>query len=129
MRYNTLMEAQMGEYPDSVVLTDSQMLDALRTAIPDWLVGYEFKDWDQKDWFDESYFDQWRKLQTQEDRAQWARSAFLYRTTHPDGFFYACGKREDGTYRNVGFRFGLEDQEYASGFAGMTYTPKKGESK
>ena len=77
MRYNTLMEAQMGEYPDSVVLTDSQMLDALRTAIPDCLVGYEFKDWDQKDWFDESYFDQWRKLQSQEDRAQWARSAFI----------------------------------------------------
>jgi len=40
------------------------------------------------------------------------------------GFFYACGKRDDGTYRHVGFRYGAEhESEYMSGFDGMTYTP------
>ena len=107
MRYATLMEAQMGEYPDSVVLTDIQILDLLHISKPDWAVSM-------------------REIETH--RARCARAAFLCRITHPDGFFYACGKRSDGTYRHVGFRFGLEDCEYMSGFVDMTYTPK-GESK
>jgi hypothetical protein len=91
MQYQTLLEAQMGEYPDSVVLTDQQMFDALNT-----------------------------------ENAMWARNAFIYRSENPQGFFYACGKQLDGTYRYVGFRYGTEGHEYVSAFVGMTY---KGESK
>ena len=108
MKYKTLMEAQMGAYPDSVALTDEQMLDLLHTAIPDWLVGWS--------------------LELEQAQAQWARAAFLCRISHPYGFFYACSKRADGTYRYVGFRYGLDESEYMSGFNGMNYTPK-GESK
>jgi len=45
MKYNTLLEAQMGEYPDSVVLSDVQMLNALRMQIPDWLDNHKYEDW------------------------------------------------------------------------------------
>lgn len=31
--------------------------------------------------------------------------------------FYECGRQEDGTYRWKGCRFGLEGQEYYSGFS------------
>jgi hypothetical protein len=32
------------------------------------------------------------------------------------GVFYECGKLPDGTYSWRGFRYGLEDFEYLSGF-------------
>jgi hypothetical protein len=115
MKYNSLMEAQMGEWPDSLVLTDRQMHDAMRVAVPDWLANHKIENW--------------KHLQIEQTRAQWARSAFYYRSGDPAGFFYACGKQDDGTYRHVGFRYGTEDCEYASGFDGMTYTPTKGDNK
>ena len=136
MKYNSLMEAQMGEWPDSLVLTDRQMHDAMRVAVPDWLVKHKIEDWNwyafRTDFGSELakiFYGEWRALQREQTRAQWARSAFYYRSGDPEGFFYACGKQEDGTYRHVGFRYGTEDCEYASGFDGMTYTPEKGESK
>ena len=45
MRYATLLEAQMGEYPDSLVLTDEQVYAALRVGVPDWIVTHKFEDW------------------------------------------------------------------------------------
>ena len=136
MRYATLMEAQMGEWPDSLVLTDRQMHDAVKVGTPDWLQGHKFEDWSwhafRSDFGSEQlakiFYQEWRELQREQTRAQWARSAFYYRSGDPEGFFYACGKRDDGTYRHVGFRFGTEDCEYASGFDGLTYTPQ-GENK
>jgi hypothetical protein len=89
MQYNTLLEAQMGEYPDSVVLSDQQMFDALNTE---------------------------NAMAT-----MWACNAFIYRSENPQGFFYACGKQLDGTYRYVGFRYGTEGHEYVSAFVGMGY--------
>jgi len=35
---------------------------------------------------------------------------------YPVGVFYECGKLPDGTYSWRGFRYGLEDFEYLSGF-------------
>ncbi len=134
MKYPTLMKAQMGAYPDSVVLTDRQMYEALKVGIPDWLQGHKFEDWSQYEarhemgWYAETHYREWRTAQIEQVRAQWARNAFMYRSDDDDGFFYACGKRDDGTYRHVGFRYGTEDSQYASGFDGMTYTPK-GETK
>ena len=135
MKYKTLMEAQMGEYPDSVVLTDRQVWELLRTAKPEWLDDHKYEEWKHYDarfeineWWAPIFYQEWRALQAEEQRAQWARSAFSYRAENPDGFFYACCKRDDGTYRYIGFRYGLEDREYMSGFHGLTYTPQ-GESK
>ena len=134
MRYATLMEAQMGEWPDSLVLTDRQMHDAMKVGTPDWVKDSKFEDWVHYDaryemgWYADLYYTEWKRLQIEQTRAQWARSAFHYRSGDPEGFFYACGKRDDGTYRHVGFRYGTEDCEYASGFDGLTYTPQ-GESK
>lgn len=130
MRYNTLIEAQMGEWPDSVILTDAQMLDALKTTVPDWLATHKFEDWRSYDarhemgWYASIYYHEWKRAQMEETRAMWARAAFRHRTQDPQGFFYACSKRADGTYRYVGFRYGTEDCEYASGYEGMTYTPE-----
>ena len=132
MRYSTLIEAQLGEYPDSVVLTDRQMLDILYEARPDWLPKTS-DDWSERVLYTDKTerriaFIGYIELQIARATAQWARSAFMYRTQDHKGFFYACGKREDGTYRYVGFRYGLEGSEYASGFVGMNYTPQ-GEEK
>ena len=135
MRYETLLDAQMGEWPDSVVLTDRQMHDAMKVGIPDWMRDHKFEDWnmyearfEMNEWYAPIFYRQWRDLQNEQTRAQWARNAFYYRGGDPEGFFYACGKRDDGTYRHVGFRYGLEGSEYASGFDGLTYTPQ-GEMK
>jgi len=135
MKYKTLLEAQMGEFPDSVVLSDYQMFEALRSTVPDWLQNHKYEDWDLyraryeiNEWYADRYYEEWKENMTEQARAQWARSAFLYKTQYPKGFFYACGKRPDGTYRYVGYRFGKHDREYASGFIGMEYKPK-GEDK
>jgi hypothetical protein len=132
-KYETLLQAQLAAYPDSLVLTDRQMYDALRHEIPDWIENHKFEDWTHYDarhemgWFSDMYYREWKRAQIEQTRAQWTRNAFYYRSGDVDGFFYACGKREDGTYRHVGFRYGLEEPEYASGFDGMGYT--QGESK
>jgi len=134
MRYATLLDAQMGEYPDSLVLTDGQMLEALATEVPEWVAKHKFEDWRSygarhlMGSYADLYYHEWLRSMMEETRAQWARAAFRCRTQDPQGFFYACCKRDDGVYRYVGFRYGTEDCEYASGFLDMTYTPQ-GETK
>ena len=131
MKYETLLEAQMGEFSDSIVLTDMEMLEALRTTVPDWLVDHKIEDWSKFEAhyemgvFTNWYYYEWKQKETEMCRAQWARSAFLYKSQDPQGFFYACGKKPNGTYRYVGYRFGLNDHEYASGFIGMEYIPQQ----
>ena len=44
-----------------------------------------------------------------------AKHAALAMVEDPIGFFYKCGLR-DGSYRWVGFRFGVEPQDFRSGF-------------
>jgi hypothetical protein len=130
-KHKTLLEAQLSAYPDSIVLTDIQMYDTLRMQVPDWMVGHKYEDWEDYNTrcemgvFAPIYYRDWRTLQIEQTRAQWARNALLYKWQTPDGFFYACCKKEDGTYRYVGFRYGLEESEYASGFDGMGYNPKQ----
>lgn len=133
-RHLTLLDAQMSAFPDSVVLTEYEMLEAMRTAVPDWIADHKYEDWRYYEaryelgyWAD-NFYHEWKQKEMEIARAQWARSAFLYKSQDPQGFFYACGKKPDGTYRHVGYRFGLNDHEYASGFIGLVYTPK-GESK
>ena len=134
MKHNTLMEAQLSAYPDSIVLTDHQMYTALQLEVPDSMDYYKLEEWG---YYEDLKKDEWLAVrlhdisvdaEIDETRARWARNAFIYRAETPEGFFYACCKKEDGSYKFVGFRYGLEDSEYASGFDGMGYTPE-GESK
>ena len=130
MKYETLMEAQLEAYPDSIVLTDHQMYDALRSEIPDWIANSRFEDWryfearHELGYWTDNFYQTWKERDIEQTRARWARNALLYKWQTPEGFFYACCKKEDGTYRYVGFRYGLEESEYASGFDGMGYTPQ-----
>lgn len=130
-----LLAIQLRAYPDSYELLDVEMFEALERAVPDWMAKHKYEDWQdynarcEMGVFAPIYYREWRALQIEQTRARWARSAFRCRSEWPMGFFYACGKQDDGTYRHVGFRYGTEDCEYASGFDGMTYTPTKGESK
>ena len=123
-----LVAVQMQEWPDSVILTDEAMLKLLNVTWPDHLRGAERKVFNNKNLSLHQAEAAYARIHREvaEYRAQWARGAFLCRMSWPDGFFYACGKR-DGTvtYRHIGFRFGTEPCEYMSGFGGMTYTPEK----
>ena len=130
MKHKTLMEAQLSAFPDSIVLEVDKMYDALADAVPEWIQEHKYEDWDRyparfemNEWFAPMYYEEWRIARIEQARAQWARNALLYKAQDPQGFFYACGKRPDGTYKYVGFRYGLEESEYASGFYDMTYTP------
>lgn len=47
------------------------------------------------------------------------RPSFLHavvRSLLIPGFFYACGKKDNGDYEWMGYRYGVEPQEYLSGF-------------
>jgi hypothetical protein len=122
-----LVAVQMQEWPDSVLLTDIEMLTLLNSAYPDYLKGEsaairaeETRNIDRA----VAKIERLHK-EVEQMRAVWARNAFLCRTQDPQGFFYACGKREDGSYRYIGFRFGPEPHQYMSGFMGMNYTPNQ----
>ncbi len=130
MKHKTLLEAQLSAFPDSIVLEADKMYDALADAVPEWIQEHKYEDWDRfpasfkmNEWYAPMYYEEWRNARIEQARAQWARNALLYKAQDPQGFFYACGKKPDGTYRYVGFRYGLEESEYASGFYDMTYTP------
>ena len=122
-----LWAAQLEAYPDSIRLTDDEMHSALY-RVPETLKGMTVNDWHFKDGYTNDMERQFAfmayveksKLQEQ---AQWARGAFMCRFSYPDGFFYACCKRDDGTYRYVGFRYGTSLDQYMSGFVGLNYTP------
>ena len=129
MRYDTLMEAQMAAFPDTRVMTDDELADLLYYAYPDWLMGVTLMNWDKSDWYDtdaerKDALRQYKERELLSARLSWARGAFMNRAQDPNGFFYACHKQPDGTYKHVGFRFGRHDHEYASGFHGLTFKPQ-----
>jgi hypothetical protein len=129
MKHKTLLEAQLSAFPDSIVLEADKMYDALAGAVPEWIQEHKYQDWERYEarhemgWWSERYYEEWKDARIEQARAQWARNALLYKAQDPEGFFYACCRKPDGTYRYVGFRYGLEESEYASGFYDMTYTP------
>lgn len=47
--------------------------------------------------------------------------AFCY-IRHPNGIFYACHRNSLGAYRSVGCRFGVEPEDYYSGFQSASVT-------
>jgi hypothetical protein len=123
-----LWAVQLEAYPDSIRLTDNEMREALYT-LPETLKGMTVNDWYYKDGYTneierQTAFIAYMEKSKLQEQAQWARSAFTCRFSYPDGFFYACSKRNDGTYRYVGFRYGTSVSQYMSGFVGMNYTPE-----
>jgi len=121
-----LWAAQLEAYPDSIRLTDDEMHRALY-SVPETLKGLTVNDWHFKDGYTDkmerriAFMDYVEKAKLQE-QAHWARSAFMCRFTYPDGFFYACCKRDDGTYQYVGFRYGTSGDQSQSGVVGLNYT-------
>jgi len=121
-----LWAAQLEAYPDSIRLTDDEMLNALY-SIPETLKGLTVNDWYFKDGYTNEIkrqvaFIAYMEKSKLQEQAQWARSAFKCRSSYPNGFFYACSKRDDGAYRYVGFRYGTSLDQYMSGFVGLNYT-------
>ncbi len=47
---------------------------------------------------------------------EFARHAALSLVEDPIGFFYKCGRQPNGAYRWVGYRYGVDESEYRSGF-------------
>jgi hypothetical protein len=124
--YKKLWEVQVGQFPDSVYLNDTQVLNLIMSAVPDWLRDMTWDMWDRKGDYDNDMearlaFYEWREKEITKNRFIWAINAFSNRSQSSDGFFYACGKREDGRYKHIGFRTGLEPSDYSSGYMGLNY--------
>ena len=115
-----LWEVQLSQYPDSVRMKYSDVY-ALTFENPKDLEK-ELVFWDEH--YGTLYNTQIEELKARADKAQdlvmhhklaLSRSINLALQS-PQGFFYRCGKREDGTYKWVGYRYGVEPEEYMSGF-------------
>ena len=59
-------------------------------------------------------FDAWQKYIT--DHQLRAARGITISVQDLVGVFYVCGKREDGSYRYRGYRYGVEGSQYQSGF-------------
>lgn len=115
-----LWEVQLKEYPDSVRMTLEEVQERLQEDPP--YLEAHMKWWD-KQW---EYFTcapeftahrSLEKLKTILDyQLRMSRSVALCAIQDPCGFFYKCGKTSEGAYRWTGFRYGLEPQDYMSGF-------------
>ena len=83
MKCETLLDAQLSAFPDSVVLTDYQMFEALRSAVPDWIADHKYEDWRYYEaryeigYWTDNFYHEWKRKELEQARAQWARSAFL----------------------------------------------------
>ena len=121
-----LEKAQFQAWPDSVILTDGQMMRAMQSE-PRWVQDLTIENWPEKGQYTDVergfVFLTYKQTETRAQQLLWARAAFMDRSDYPDGFFYACCKGEDGTYRHVGFRYGVKESEYMSGYSGLTYKP------
>jgi len=123
-----LEEVQFQVWPDSVILTDEQMFRAMQSE-PAYLSSLTPETWDPDNWYSDNdverriMFAKYKDRETAQQQLLWARAAFMNRSDYPEGFFYACGRQDDGTYKYVGFRCGVEASEYMSGYSGLTYKP------
>lgn len=115
-----LWEVQLKEYPDSVRMPLEEVLGRLQEDPPHLEAHMEWWDKQREDFTCAPEFTAHRaleKLKTITDyQLRMSRSVALCAIQDPCGFFYKCGKTPEGTYRWMGFRFGLEPQDYMSGF-------------
>jgi hypothetical protein len=110
-----LWKAQLAAYPDSVKLTPMD----IRTIASNYVSDYYDKDLKNVS-----------KLSPEVRRAaidnilehtkreqDGIKNCLIYcLLQHPDGILYACGKKSNGVYANMGMRIGTEPSEYYSGF-------------
>ena len=123
-----LWDAQLKAYPDSIRLSDDEVRQALYST-PEYLRDMVEDEWHHKDGYDNAMerrlaFSAYKEKTILQEQLHWARSAFMCRYSYPEGLFYACCKKDDGSYRYVGFRYGTEMQQYISGFVGLIYIPQ-----
>lgn len=117
--------AQLREYPDSKFVTVIEAFD-WANQIPFWLEGeYAEK---KKEELKTLYGEDWRwefSNYVEKERLKYANQilrgiAVALANAYEQGDpiqFYECGLQEDGTYKWKGCRFGVEGQEYYSGFS------------
>jgi hypothetical protein len=124
-----MWEVQLVQWPDSVRLSDAQIHKMILTTEPDWVRDMTLEKW-RRDYALYTYdndveaqfeFHKWCEKNILQSRFTWALCAFGNRSQSSDGFFYACGKQENGWYKHIGFRMGLAPSDYASGYMGLNY--------
>lgn len=126
-----LWAAQLGDYPDSVRLNEKTLWWVMRNSWPEYFPK-SFSEVEAQGEFRYSYGEsgmyrdrnearyEWSRdmeVLLERHRAQVARSVAMHALDDMGGIFYACHKQPDGTYRHMGFRYGEEPGEYASGFS------------
>lgn len=116
-----LWEVQLQEYPDSVPMRDEEIYDLMYSGNPPYLKT-TMAVWELRhaDLYSET------EIASEVDKEQLRRRLAFRREVatkvagclmqDPCGFFYKCGKKPDGTYRYMGFRYGMEPEQYMSGF-------------
>ena len=117
-----LWEVQIGEYPDSVRVELSELIELAAQAKPcgltkeveRWRVTFESSFKSRLDMgIAQNEYEERLILRHREHLYQ---SIFIAAVQDPLGFFYKCGKGPGGKFRWVGYRYGLEPHQYMSGF-------------
>ena len=118
-----VQKAQLEFWPDSKLVSISDVLREWPTDYPDWIEseGQRLFDMFKHDLVEARAMRTQKILETQAQyRERTLRSiavclanAVEYQQTIQ---FYQCGLNEDGTYKWKGCRYGLEGHEYYSGF-------------
>jgi hypothetical protein len=115
-----LWEMQLSQFPTSVKLTGDEIRE-LCDSKPAFLDA-TMERWDQT--MASSYTPDMAKWARRDERqklildhrAQAGRYIARCLFDEPYGIFYKCAPQPDGSYRYIGFRYGFEDYQYASGF-------------
>lgn len=107
----TLWEVQLGEYPDSVRIGYRTLLNLPDThTLPASTKPMRSL---------EAMLVHERDLAILRQQCyRWISVALATAVEDEDGegVFYACGKREDGSYRYLGYRYGVEGHQYLSNY-------------
>ena len=115
-----LWEVQLKEFPDSIKLSIGETLD-LTYKDPSYLkeeMQMWTRDWGRMYNTKPEELNAYMVIKSQivtSHRLALARNCIIA-MRHPQGFFYRCGKQEDGTYKWRGYRYGVKPEEYMSSF-------------
>ena len=114
-----LWEVQLKNYPDSVEITLADALDMTYKSPAN--LEKDLREWDYL--YGKLYSGEYLVAARQEKimrsihnhQISIARSIIIA-MQRPYGMFYKCCKQENGAYRWMGYRYGVEDSAYYSGF-------------
>jgi hypothetical protein len=115
-----LWEVQLQEFPDSVKMKYSDVCN-LAYTLPDYLET-EMAAWDITYGILYKGSDKTMAKACKRDLIVMNYQIRMARTINmamqsPEGLFYQCGKKENGTYKWVGYRYGVRPSQYMSGFS------------